>query len=427
MVPGVPDQWRDFVRKTRFIALMLAVVLVLTAGLLAAGCGDDTTATTTGSTDTSAATDNSETTEATAPAEAVTIKIGAAGPFTGQLAKIGIDALNAVKMAVDDFNASGAMPGVTVEVVEADDGADPAKAASVAEKLASDEAVVGVVGPMTSSAVKAALPIYDEGLVPLVTQSATNDELSEGGYVVFHRTAPKDGIQGPSIAKFMVDDLSVKKVFIIDDKGTYSQGLADQVDKALSDAGIAVERAQITPEDKDFSAVLTKVKSAAPDVLFMPIPSPAQAAAIAKQMVSMGFEAQLAGADGLKDPTEFIKNAGGATEGAYATSLGPMPEEVPAAQDMLTRFIAKYTETSLFTAQSYEATMVLLDAVKQAGVVDGKVDRQAVNDALGSTAYTGILGFPISFTPEGDLAAGGIYIIQVQGDKFVQVKGIKLQ
>jgi branched-chain amino acid transport system substrate-binding protein len=393
---------------------MLVLALIFALALFAGACGGGDSET--------------EDTEAggEAAAEPVEVKIGAAGPFTGQLAKIGTDALQSIKMAVEDFNASGAMPGVTVSVLEGDDAADPAKASAVAEKYASDDAVIGVVGPMTSSAVKSALPILDEAGIPIVTQSATNDELSAMGVAVFHRICPKDSVQGPSIAKFMIDDLQAKKVYIIDDKGTYSQGLADQVDAALKEAGVTTERAQITPEDKDFSAVLTKVKTFAPDILFTPIPSPAQAAAIAKQAQSMGMDLQLFGGDGVKDPTEFIANAGGATEGAYLTSLGPMPESVPAAQDFLNKYIAKYNETSLFTAQSYEATMVLLEALKQTGVQDGEIDRAALNDALGATNYTGIMGFPISFTPEGDLAEGGIYIVQVQGDEFVPVKPIVL-
>jgi len=411
------------VKLSRSIVVLVLLLLVSSLVLVACG-GDETTTTTAGSTDTTTA---GEETTTTAPAEAITVKIGAAGPFTGQLAKIGTDALNAITVAVEDFNASGAMPGVTFVVEVADDAADPAKAATVAEKLASDDSVVGVVGPMTSSAVQAALPILEEAELSLVTQSATNDDLSAGGFTTFHRIAPKDAVQGPSIAQFMVTDLAVKKVYIIDDKGTYSQGLADNVEEALIAAGgVTVERAQITPEDKDFAAVLTKVKAFAPDVLFMPIPSPAQAAAVAKQAQSAGITVQLMGADGVKDPTEYIANAGGATEGAYATSLGPMPESVPAAKEFLDRFVLEYKETSLFTAQSYEATMVLLDAVKRAGVVDGKIDRAAVTAALAETNYTGILGFPIAFTPEGDLAAGGVYIIQVKGDKFEQIKAIEL-
>lgn len=395
----------------------------MVVGLVLAACGGGTTTTTGAGSGTTGVG-----TESTAPAQAITVKIGAAGPFTGDIAKIGTDALQAITMAVDDFNASGAMPGVTFTVAIGDDGNDPAKAATVAEKFSSDEAVIGVVGPMTSSAVQAALPIFEEGTLPEVTQSATNDKLSEGGFTIFHRICPKDGIQGPSIAKFMIEDLKIKSIFMIDDKTTYGQGLADSIEKALKAGGVTdVKRVQIAPSDKDFSAILTQAKSMNPSLMFFAIPSPAQAAAIAKQMNSMGFKVKLMGGDGMKDATELIKNAGGATEGMYATSLGPMPETVPAAKSFLDKYVAKYKDTSLFTAQSYEATNVLLDAIKTVGVVDGKIDRKAVNDQLSKTnSTTGILGFPISFSPNGDLAAGGIYIIQVKGDAFTPVKAITL-
>lgn len=403
--------------------LVALLALLMLVGLVLAACGGGTTTTTGAGTKTTAAG-----TETTAPAKAITVKIGAAGPFTGSIAKIGTDALQAITMAVGDFNASGAMPGVTFTVEIADDGNDPAKAATVAEKLTSDDAVIGVVGPMASAAVQAALPIFEEGTLPMVTQSATNDKLSEGGFTVFHRICPKDAIQGPSIAKFMIDDLKIKNVFMIDDKGTYGQGLAESTEAALKAGGITdIQRAQIAAEDKDFSAVLTKAKAMNPSILFVSIQSPAQVAAIAKQMNSMGFKVQLMGGDALKDVTELIRNSGGATEGMYATSLGPMPETVDAAKPFLDKYVAKYKETSLFTAQSYEATNVLLDAIKTVGVVDGKIDRKAVNAQLAKTNFTtGILGFPISFSPTGDLAAGGIYIIQVKGDVFVPVKAIKL-
>ncbi|NLT34330.1 MAG: branched-chain amino acid ABC transporter substrate-binding protein [Gaiellales bacterium] len=408
-------------RAKRYLVLCIAFVVAL--GLVVAGCGESTTTTATGPA--TSATGGETTT--TAGAEAVSLKIGAAGPFTGNLSKIGLDALQSVQFAVDDFNASGAMPGVTFTVEVGDDAGDPATAATVAQKFVDDNAIVGVVGPMTSAAVLSALPILNDANLGMLTQSATNDALAEGGYTVFHRICPADAVQGPSIAKFLIGDLGVKKAFIIDDKSTYGKGLGDQVDAALQAGGVTVERQQIAAEDKDFSSVLTKVKEAAPDILFTALPAPSQAAAVAKQMKSMGFEVQIMGGDGVNDPTEFIANAGGATEGAYATSLGPLASALPTAKEFLDRYIEKYQVTSAFTAQSYEATMVLLNAIKSVGVKDGKVDRKAVNDALGQIEYTGILDFPISFTPEGNLASGGIFIIQVKGDAFTQVKGITLE
>ena len=405
----------------KYLILFLAVVLAV--GLVAVGCGSSTT-TTTGAAATT--TTGAAATTTTGAAAAVTLKIGGAGPFTGNLSKIGLDALQSIQFAVADFNASGAMPGVTFTVEVGDDAGDPATAATVAQKFVGDKSIVGVVGPMTSAGVLSALPILSDANLAMITQSASNDALATSGYAVFHRICPADSVQGPSIAKFMTQDLSVKKAFIIDDKSTYGKGLADQVETALKTDGATVERAEISADDKDFSSVLTKVKAAGVDILFTALPAPGQAAAIAKQMKSMGFQVQLMGGDGENDPTEFIANAGGATEGAYATSFGPLATAVPTAQDFFKRYIAKYKVTSAFTAQSYEATMVLLNAIKSVGVTNGTIDRKAVNDALGKINYTGILGFPIAFTPQGNLLGAGSFIIQVKGSDFVQIKGITL-
>ena len=400
---------------------MLVLALLMVVGLTLAACGGNTTTTTAAGSDTT----GGSTDTTMAPGESVTLKIGGAGPFTGDLAKIGTDALQAIQMAVEDFNASGAMPGVTFTVEVGDDGADPAKAATIAEKFASDESVVGVVGPMTSGAVQAALPILNDANLAQITQSATAVNLSTLGFSVFHRICPSDAVQGPSIAKFMIDDLGAQSVFIIDDGEAYAKGLADQVETALKAGNVTVKRAQISGADKDFATVLTQVKDMNPSLLFTPLPSPPQAAAIAKQMKSMGFQIQMMGADGTHDP-ELITAAGGATEGMYSTVLGPLPETLDSAKPFLDKYVAKYQVTSAFTAQSYEATNVLLEAMKSVGVVDGKVDRAAVNDALSASNYNGILGFPIAFTPEGDLVGGGITVLQVKGSDFVPVKMVTL-
>jgi len=98
------------------------------------------------------------------------IKIGAAGPYSGDLSKIGLDGLNAIKMAVEEANAAGGVRGRKIEIVEADDAGDSSKAILVAEKLAMDRAVLGVVGPMNSSTVEAALPTYQRAGLAIVSQ-----------------------------------------------------------------------------------------------------------------------------------------------------------------------------------------------------------------------------------------------------------------
>ena len=160
------------------------------------------------------------------------VKIGAAGPYSGDLSKIGLDGLNAIKMAVEEANAAGGVRGRKIEIVEADDAGDSSKAILVAEKLAMDRAVLGVVGPMNSSTVEAALPTYQRAGLPIISQSATKPSLTEMGYKVMHRICPRDDAQGPR-RPFVVDVLKAKNVYIIDDKTAYGQGLSDEVEAAL--------------------------------------------------------------------------------------------------------------------------------------------------------------------------------------------------
>jgi branched-chain amino acid transport system substrate-binding protein len=357
------------------------------------------------------------------------VRIGAAGPFTGSLSKIGLDSLNAIKMAVDEFNASGKLKGKKVEVVMGDDGADPGKAAAVAEKFASDANLVGVIGPMTSSGVVAALPILEKNDIALISQSGTNPSLTEQGYKVMHRVCPRDDDQAPAAASFIVNDIKAKSVYMIDDKGTYGQGLADEVEKNLKAMGVTkITRAQITSDDKDFSAILTKIKSSKPDLLYLAIPSPAQAATIIKQLVGMGIKTAIMGGDGIREKDELIKGACGAAEGVYATSIGPMIESVPEAKAFVSNFEKKYGSLSMYSGQSYEAAGVMLAAIEAAAAANnGKVDRKSVLQAVSATKdYQGVLGIPITFNAKGDLVGSAIFVVQVKGDDFVQLKAVQI-
>lgn len=381
-----------FVKKSLCLALVAALALAVPAGL--AGCSTGRG----------------------------TIKIGAAGPFTGSLSKIGQDSLNAIKMAVDEFNASGKLKGVKVEVVVADDGAEPAKATVAAEKLAADKSLVGVIGPMNSGAVNAALPVYEKAGLVIISQSATNPALTEGGYRVMHRVCPRDDQQGPAAAHFIVEQIKAKKVFIIDDKSTYGQGLAEQVAGALPKLGLTnVTRGQVAADDKEFSPILGRVKASGADLVFLAIPDPAQGAMIAKQMRAAGITAGIMGGDGLYERDQFAKAGGPALEGAYVTSITPALKDVPAAKDFVTRFEAKYGGMSIFAGQSYEATNILLKAIADAAAAHGgKVSRADVLAGVHATkGYVGILGAPIGFDDRGDLAGGSIFIFQVKGGDFV--------
>ena len=311
-------------------------------------------------------------------------------------------------------------------VEQGDDAADPAKASLLAQKFVDSKDMVGIIGPLNSSSAQSALPILDKGNLLMISPSTTNTKLAEQGFKTFFRVCPIDDAQGAALAAVMVKDVGVKKVFMIDDKSTYGQGLADQVEAKLKTLGVTdIQRAQITPDDKDFNALITKIKSYGPDAFFAAIPSPAQYAAIAKQMQQAGYKVQLIGADGTRDVTEFITNAGGATEGAICTTLGPLLDQMtdPATVAFVEAYKAKGWELSLFSGQTFEATNVLLQAIKAAAAT-GTIDRASVMTAVRATDYTGVLGIPIRFTANGNMMESGLYLIQVKGPAFVQLRPI---
>ncbi|HHY94959.1 MAG TPA: branched-chain amino acid ABC transporter substrate-binding protein [Firmicutes bacterium] len=352
-----------------------------------------------------------------------TVRIGAAGPYTGDLSKIGLDSLNAIRMAVEEANQAGGIDGYKIEVVMGDDAGDAAQATLVAQKFTADPSIVGVIGPMNSNAVNAALPIYDKAGLVIISQSATNPSLTEQGCKVMFRVCPRDDAQGPAAARFIVEELKAKKVYMIDDKGTYGQGLADQVDSALQKLGVTVTRGQIAPGDRDFSAILTRVAAADPDLVYLALPNPSQAASLVSQARGAKMDYQFMGGDGLKEKDQLIKGSQGAAEGFYVTAIGKDVREVPEAADFVKAFEAKYGAMSIFSGQSYEATKILIEAMRKAGVQDGKMDRAKVLANVAATRdYRGILGFPVGFDAKGDVTGGSIYVLQVKGPDFVEVK-----
>lgn len=364
--------------------------------------------------------------QGTAQKETV-VKIGVNGPQSGQYSKIGLDALNAVKLAVDEFNESKQVPGLRIEVVPADDAADPAKGTAAIEKLCADPQVVGIIGFMMSHIAEACNPIAERAGVAVISQSATNPVLTERGFKVFHRVCPRDDAMGPASAIFMVEKLGAKKVYIIDDKTTYGQGVADQIEAKLKSLGIQeLKRDQISVDDKDFSAILSRVKKFDPDVLYLAITAPAQAANIAKQKAALGIRAQLMGGEVLYERDEFVLGSGGKAEGAYLTSIGPVIEDVPEAQDFIKKYGAKYGARSAYTGQSYEAAKIFIEAIKKAYENDKKVDRAEVLQNVKKTEYKGVLGIPIAFDERGDLRGGTVFILQVKDDNYRTVQTVSV-
>ena len=365
---------------------------------------------------TSAPEATAEATSGTAGGSTGTAKIGILGPFTGAAATIGQEQLNFAKLAVADYNKAN---GTSFELVEGDTELDPAKAVTVAQRFVSDNDIVALVGPAGSQEVIAVAPIVGPANLAFISPSATRTDLTESNFTGFVRVVPRDDVQGATDANYMVDKLQAKKVWLIDDQSAYAVGLADEVEKTLKEKSVTVTRESITQKDSDFSALVTRIKGDAPEVVFIPWQLAPQSAVFAKQLAEQGVTATIFGADGLFDATNFIEGAAGATDGAYVSFFAPDVSGLEAAKPVVDAYKAKYGgEIGPFGAPTYVATMVALEAIGRAQKA-GTVSRAAVLAEVPKTDMaSSILGIPIKFDDKGDVQNASFFLFQVKGDKF---------
>ncbi len=347
------------------------------------------------------------------------IKIAAGVPLTGPLAKQGQEVANAVKLAVEQWNEKGGVLGKKIEVLEADDQGNPQIGVAAAEKVAADPAVLGAVWGITSVTCIPVSEVLDRVNLVLVSPGCTNPKVTDRALKNTNRVCARDDAQGPAGTMFAVQDLKAKKIAIFDDGTTGPKGVADEVEKTAKKLGATSVRYVIRSGDKDFRAILATVPKDV-NVIYASLWAP-DAALLAKQLPDVGLNVRMIGPDGQYEPVDYIQASGGAAEGNYVTFLAPDLKKVPTAAAFVKAFEAKYGPVSSYGPLAYEAANIILQAIQKAG----KADRTAVRDAVRATKnYQGILGVPISFDEKGDVAGGVIFVYQVKGTGFEQVKTI---
>jgi len=347
------------------------------------------------------------------------IKIAVGAPLTGPLAKQGQEVANAVKLAAEEWNVRGGVLGRKIQVVEADDQGNPQVGVAAAEKVAADPAVIGTVWGITSVTCIPVSEILQKASLVLITPGCTNPRVTDRGLNNTNRVCARDDAQAPAAAMFAVQDLKAKKIAIFDDGTTGPKGFADEFDKKAKALGVRTLRFQVRAGDKDFRAILGTVPK---DVdLIVPSVWAPEAALFAKQLHDVGLDVRMIGADGIFEVKDYIEASGGAAEGNYVTFLAPDMRKLPSGAKFVKAFETKYGPLSSYGPLAYEAANIILEAVKKAG----KPDRAAVRDAVRATKnYQGVLGAPLSFDDKGDVAGGMIFVYQVKGMGFQQVKTI---
>jgi branched-chain amino acid transport system substrate-binding protein len=346
-----------------------------------------------------------------------TIKIGVAGPHTGDLAAYGIPTKEAAEMVAEQVNAAGGVLGMQVEVLPMDDQCKPEIATNAATKLVS-EGVNVVIGHVCSGATKAALGIYNEAKIIAISPSATNPPLTQSGdYPNFYRTIAPDDDQGKLAADFVTKKLGAKKIAILHDKGDYGKGFADFSQQFIEAGGLAkvVLFEGVTPGAMDYSAVVQKIRKEGADAVIFGGYHP-EASKLVSQMNKKRMNIPFVGPDGIKGDG-FLDIAGKDAEGVYAT--GPMDVTAFAANKKAKAdYTSKYgKEPGTFFDQGYAAMQAILNAIE----VSGGTEYAGLEKALKSSTVDTAVG-NIKFDAKGDAEGVGFSVYQVQSGKFVEVK-----
>ncbi len=346
-----------------------------------------------------------------------TIKIGVAGPHSGDLASYGIPTVKAAELVVKDVNAKGGILGKKIQLIVEDDQCKPEVATDVAMKLISEN-VHFVIGHICSGATLPALGVYKKADVIAISPSATNPALTQSGeYPNFFRTIASDDAQARLDVDFALNDLKLTKIAVLHDKGDYGKGLAEYAKKFLE----ADPRAKvvlfegITPGAVDYSAIINKVQFSGAQAVIFGGYHP-EASKLVSQMRKKEMKTIFISDDGVKDDT-FIKVAGKYSEGVYASG----PEDVsgnPLAIKANKEFEKAYgAEPGAFYLNAYAATLALLNAIQKAG----STNYDAVIKALHNDPVETPLG-KIKFDKRGDATGVGFSMYQVRNGVYVQVK-----
>lgn len=361
-----------------------------------------------------------ESTPAAAPVKPVAgdvIKVGVAGPHTGDLAPYGIPTKEAVELFAAELNAKGGLLGKPVELLVMDDQCKPEIATNVATNLVSQGAQV-VIGHICSGATKAAMGIYKQAGVIAISPAATNPPLTKSGeYPNFFRTIAPDDMQGKLAAAFALDKLGARKIAVLHDKGDYGKGFADFAKLAIEEDGRAqiVLYEGVTPGAMDYSAVVQKVRRDGADAVIFGGYHP-EASKLISQLKKKRVDVPFIGPDGVKG-VGFLEIAGADAEGVYAT--GPMDvSKHPLNRQAHQAYVEKFgKEPGTFFDQGVAAWQAAVNAIKTAG----KPDAEALAAALRNSPVETAVG-TIQFDANGDAEGVGFSVYQVRDGAFVELQ-----
>ncbi|MER5351274.1 branched-chain amino acid ABC transporter substrate-binding protein [Kitasatospora sp. NPDC002551] len=364
-----------------------------------------------------------------------TVTIGVDAPLTGDLSALGQGIRNSVELAIKQANEKNEVPGVKFQIKALDDTGKPAPGQQNATQLVGDKDVLGVVGPLNSSVAQSMQQIFNDAKLVQISPANTGVALSQGEkwasgeksrpFQTYFRTATTDAVQGPFAADFLVKDAKKTKIFIIDDQKTYGAGLAATFKaQFLKNGGQIVGEEHVNPDDRDFAAVVTKVKSSGAEAVYYGGEYPA-AGPLSLQLKDAGVSVPLMGGDGIQSG-DFIK-LNPKSQGDFATAVGLPVEQLPTAA----KFIADYKAAGYkdayetYGGYSYDSAWAIIQGVKAVVAANnGKLPdspRAKVVEAVQKVTFEGVTG-KVSFDEFGDTTNKQLTVYTVKDGKWTVEK-----
>lgn len=338
------------------------------------------------------------------------VVIGVALPRTGSVASIGDQVANGVNAAAKDINEKGGVNGQKLVLEIQDDACDPKQAVSVANRFVQN-GVKLVVGHVCSGASIVASEVYAENGIVMVSPASNSARLTDRGLAGIFRVCGRDDQQGQLSAKLIAERFPGRKVAILHDNTPFSRGLADATKANLNKAGITeVLFNSVTPGERDYAAVITRLKSAGVEVVYYG-GYHQEMGLLVRQAAEQGYKAQWLGTSGIASK-EFAAIAGPAGDGVLMT-FNPDPRKREEASAVVGAFRAQGIDPEGFTLYGYAAVQVLAQAAVKAKSTDAK----AVEKTLKSERFNTVLG-DVGFDPKGDITAPGYVVYVWKGGNF---------
>ena len=343
------------------------------------------------------------------------IIIGEYASLTGSEATFGQQSHNGLVLAVEEMNRNGGVLGKQIRLITEDNQGKPSETQTVVQKLINRDKVVAIIGEVASSRSKAGAPICQAAKIPMITPASTNPEVTTIGDYIF-RVCFIDPFQATVMSKFAINSMKVKRIaLLIDQKNAYSTGLADNFRNIFAQmGGEIVEEQKYSAGDKDFKAQLTAIKAKNPEAVFIP-GYYTDVNLISIQAREIGLNVPLFGSDGWESEKLTEGKAKDALEGSFFSTHVSTNDPSPIIQNFLKMYIEKYkSEPDAMAFLTYDAGMILFDAIKKAGSTEGE---KIKNELAKTKDYPGVTGI-ITINEQRNAVKPAV-VLEIKNGKFV--------